>query len=154
MRFVSFACACMLTCLALAAPAAPAPIARKASANKMVAKLNAVRARHGLGPLRVSPSLTTSAGQFARWIVAHDYFGHRGGGVSADHGRFHDLGEALAMHSGRRLGIGPTVGSWLRSPPHRAVVLTRSMRWAGVGVARGRIGSRFRVVWVLQVGRR
>ena len=153
MRFVRLACVCLLAYLLLAAPAAPAPVAHKASVDKMVAKLNAVRARHGLGPLRASPSLTSSAGHFARWMVAHDYFGHRGG-VSANHGRFSRLGEAIAMHSGRKLGVGLTVRSWLRSPTHRAVVLTRSMRWVGVGVARGRVGSRRAVIWVLQTGGR
>jgi uncharacterized protein YkwD len=150
LRFAAIACACLLACLALATPALATA---KSPVEKMTAKINASRARHGLPPLRRSPSLTRSSRRFARWMMAHDFFGHRAL-VSADHHRFHNLGEAIAMHTGRKLGIGMTIRSWLRSPPHRTLVLTRSMRWLGAGVSRGNFGGRRRTIWVLQVGRR
>ena len=39
------------------------------------------------------------------------------------------------------------------SPVHRAIVLTRAMRWIGVGMSRGRFGGGRAVIWVLQVGK-
>jgi uncharacterized protein YkwD len=116
----------------------------------MLRKVNAARARHGLPALRPSRSLGRSSGRFAHWLMSHGLFGHRAG-VSASH-RFRRLGEALAMHSGSKPGIRGTVRSWLGSPAHRAIVLTHSMRWIGVGMSRGRFGGHRAVIWVLQVG--
>jgi len=117
----------------------------------MLKKINQTRARHGLPGLRKSPSLRRSSGRFAHWLMANDTFGHRAG-VSASH-RFNRLGEALAMHSGRKPGVRHTVRQWLASPGHRKIVLSRGMPWIGVGMARGRFGAHSAVIWVLQVGK-
>ena len=42
----------------------------------------------------------------------------------------------------------------MSSPTHRAVLLSAGFRWVGMGVARGKIGSRLVTVWVAHVGRR
>ena len=151
MRFgVRIACVCLLAYTALAgAPAA----AKEPAADKMIAKLNQTRAKHGLKPLRSSPTLGRSAARFARWMMRRDFFAHRSR-VSANHRKFRRLGEAIAMHSGRKRKIAGTVRSWLRSPPHRKFVLTRSLTWVGVGMSRGRFGGARKVIWVLQVGKR
>jgi len=91
------------------------------------------------------------AGTYQLRLMANDTFGHRGR-VSAS-GRFHQLGEAIAMHGGSRPGVRGTVRQWLSSPSHRAIVLTRSMRWMGASMCRGRFGHHPAVIWVLQVGR-
>jgi uncharacterized protein YkwD len=117
----------------------------------MLAKINEVRARHGLPAFQSSASLSRSSGRFAHWLMANDLFGHRAR-VSASR-RFSSLAEALAMHSGRRAGIRGTVRGWLRSPQHRAIVLGRSMPWVGVGMSRGRFGRHRAVIWVLQTGK-
>ena len=150
MRSVRIVSACLFACLALAAPA---PADAESAAGKMIKRVNASRERHGLGPLKQSPSLTRSSRRFARWMMAHDFFGHRAQ-VSADHRRFNRLGEAVAMHSGRKLGIGGTIRSWLGSASHRELVLTRSREWIGAGVVRGNFGGGRQVIWVLQVGSR
>ena len=150
MRSVRIVCACLLACVALAAPASAGA---ESPTEKMIKRINASRERHGLGPLKQSPSLARSSRRFARWMMAHDFFGHRAQ-VSADHGRFGRLGEAVAMHSGRKLGIGQTIRSWLGSAAHRELVLTRSMTWIGAGVSRGNFGGGRQVIWVLQVGKR
>ena len=118
----------------------------------MVARINAVRAQHGLAPLRLSPSLTRSSRRFSRKLMRYDRFGHD----SRIHASpaFRLLGEALAFHSGRRDAVGGTVRQWLHSPPHRAIVLTRSMRYLGAGVTHGRFGRAQATIWVLQVGRK
>ena len=120
--------------------------------DEMIEVINKVRARHGLYGLRASSSLQNSSGAFSRRLMATNRFGH-GSRVSASR-RFRRLGEALALHSGRRLKIRGTVRSWLRSSGHRAIVLTRSMRYVGAGVTRGRFGRSRATIWVLQTGGR
>jgi uncharacterized protein YkwD len=131
--------------------ALPAPAQAGHAGGLMLEKINQTRARHGLPPLRRSPSLRRSSGRFAHYLMSHDTFGHRAH-VSASH-RFHKLGEALAMHTGGKPGVRGTLRKWLRSPGHRKLVLTRAMRWIGVGMSRGRFGSHRAVIWVLQVGK-
>jgi uncharacterized protein YkwD len=129
----------------------PASAEAHHAANTMIAKINKVRARHGLPPLRSSPSLRRSSRRFARAMIRRDFFGHRSR-VSASR-KFHRLGEAIAMHSGRRPGVRGTLRRWMRSPSHRKLVLTRANRWVGAGMARGRLGRRRAVIWVMQVGK-
>jgi uncharacterized protein YkwD len=130
-----------------AAAASPTPEAR------MLGKINQVRAdQGGLRPLRQARSLQRSAGAFARWLIAHDRFQHRPS-VSVTRSYPHS-GEALAMHFSLQADIGGTVGDWLGSPVHRALVMTRSMSLVGVGHASGRSAGKPRTIWVLQVARR
>jgi uncharacterized protein YkwD len=118
---------------------------------EMVAAINAVRSKHGLEQLRRSDSLASSAGRFSRWLMANDTFGHAGS-IQASR-EFVLLGEALELHSGRRFRVRATLERWMGSPSHRAIVLTRSMRWLGTGATRGRFGARPATIWVLHVGR-
>ena len=149
MRPGRLAAACLFACLILALPAQAH--GRSHAGDVMLRKINATRARHGLPSLRRSRSLRHSSGRFARWLMGHDLFAHRAH-VSASP-RFRKLGEALAMHSGRKPGVRSTLRRWLGSPVHRAIVLTRAMRWIGVGMSRGRFGGGRAVIWVLQVGK-
>jgi uncharacterized protein YkwD len=135
---------CGMTAVAAASPSPEA---------KMIAKINKVRAHErGLRPLRTSPSLERSAGAFAKWLIAHDQFQHRPS-VSVTRSYAH-AGEALAINFTLKAQVGGTLRSWLGSPSHRALVLTRSMGLVGVGHASGRAAGRARTIWVLQVARR
>jgi uncharacterized protein YkwD len=125
---------------------------RAAAADAMVQKVNQVRARNGLRPLRPSSSLSSSSRNFAVDLMRQDYLAHRARPSTA--GGYRRAGEALAMHSGRADRVSATVGRWMRSPGHRAVLLARGMRELGAGVAHGRWGRSRAVVWVLQVGAR
>jgi uncharacterized protein YkwD len=80
-----------------------------------------------------------------------DTFTHRARPSVAGH--YKRAGEALAYHTGSGPQIGWTVRAWMRSPSHRAILLTRSMRELGAGMARGRFRGGRAVIWVLQVGR-
>ena len=143
----------MLFLLALALPApASAERARTAAAGSMIGKINKVRARHGLRPLRVSPALARTSSGFAGSLMRRNVLSH--GSRVRSSGRFRRLGEALALRSGHRLGVGATVRMWLSSPSHRSVILTRSMSWVGAGVIRGRFHGRRATIWVVQTGRR
>jgi uncharacterized protein YkwD len=120
---------------------------------RMVEGINDARASEaGLPPLRSAPNLERSAAVFARWLIGHEQLAHRPA-VSTNRSYRH-CGEALAMHFSLQAQVGSTLTSWLRSPPHRELVLTSSMNLLGVGHARGRLAGRPRTVWVIQVARR
>jgi uncharacterized protein YkwD len=136
----------------LAAPAgADAQTANDRAEAKMIAAINQTRAGHGLAAFRRSTSLMASAGRFSSWLMRHDTFGHLSRIPASS--RFSMLGEALAMHSGRRFRVRKTLSRWMASPPHRAIVLSPTMRWLGTGATRGRYGAMPATMWVLHVGR-
>ncbi len=133
--------------IAAVADASPSPEA------KMIAKINKVRAHErGLRPLHTSPNLERSAGAFASWLIHHDQFQHRPS-VSVTRSYAH-AGEALAINYTLKAQVGGTLRSWLASPSHRALVLTRSMGLVGVGHASASSAGGARTIWVLQVARR
>jgi uncharacterized protein YkwD len=117
----------------------------------MTKAINSVRAEHGLPAFERSASLTGSAERYSRYLMAHDVFAHQSSIWASS--RFALLGEALAFHTGRRFSVRDTVRQWLGSPPHRAILLSATMRRAGAGVTRGRFGRREATIWVLHVGR-
>jgi uncharacterized protein YkwD len=123
-----------------------------AASSAMVDKINEVRARYGLRALRSSSSLNGSSERFAEHLMRTDVLAHRSSPSTG--GGYRRSGEVLAMHTGTRNRISSTVRQWMHSPSHRAVLLSRSMRELGAGVAHGRFGGSRAVVWVAQVGRR
>jgi uncharacterized protein YkwD len=136
----------------LATPAAAgAATAGDRAEARMVGAVNKVRAAHGLGAMRASSSLMGSAGRYSRWLLERDLFTHLSR-IQASR-RFTALGEALAMHRGRRFDVGGTLRRWMASPSHRAIVLSPTMRWIGTGVTRGRYGAVPTTMWVLHTGR-
>jgi uncharacterized protein YkwD len=143
--------------LALAATAslyatglAPAASAATASEKRVLRLIDATRQSHGLPALRDSASLCRSARRYSGYMVAHNFFGHLGR-IRASR-RFRRRGEALAMYSGWRMRPHRVLRLWLNSPPHRALVLSRRMRFAGVGARRGHLGGGRSTVWTLHVG--
>lgn len=133
-----------VACLALAPTATAAP--------PIVEKVNKARKAHGLPPLRYSRSLGRSSERFARHLMKVDRFGHAPRIWAS--GRFSTVGECLAMTPGWRPRRSWVVRSWLRSPSHRAIVLSRAFNRVGAGVARGRFHGRPKTIWVAHFGRR
>jgi uncharacterized protein YkwD len=141
--------ACVCAGLALLLPTAPAVADAESEA---VEALNDMRRASGAPALRVSESLNRSAGAYARRMIELDFFGH---GSSIDvAGSFRSAGETLAWHSGLDPEPRRTVARWMDSPGHRAVLMSPGYRWVGVGLARGRLGSRAATTWVAHVGSR
>ena len=140
-------CCCLL---AVAAALAPAPAAAATPATRMLRKINAVRERTGLPVLHRSRRLSRSARRYARWMLRADYFGHLARIHASRHFRW--LGEALACHPGGKAKVGATVRAWLRSPPHRALLLSTGFRYLGAGVKGGWLGRKPMTVWVLHFG--
>jgi Cysteine-rich secretory protein family len=137
--------------MASAAPADAGPAdAACARARPIVATLcliNRVRAERELHRLRFDPRLRRAALHHSRDMVAHHYFSHVSRSGRSPAGRIAKtgwlrgrarwtVGENLAWH------IAPAtprsiVRAWLRSPPHRRILLARAFRVVGIGVARG-----------------
>jgi len=117
---------------------------------RMVTEVNRTRRARGLRPLRASRSLRRSAHRYAAWMLRAAYFGHLAR-IRASR-NYRRVGEALALHSGRRSQIRMTVERWLRSPPHRALLLSHRFRYLGAGRRSGRFRGRAATTWVLHLG--
>ncbi|MBA3264195.1 MAG: hypothetical protein H0T69_17355 [Thermoleophilaceae bacterium] len=115
-------------------------------------QLNEVRQANGLTELRASSSLHRSSTRYARQMIDTDYFGHAT--RIAVSSRFGRAGETLALQPGWGANPAETMDDWMNSPVHRAVLLSPGYRWIGMGIARGRVGSRLVTVWVAQIGGR
>ena len=164
-RVLALCLACASLALLLAAPSAPAK-RRCAGADRRPAHrallyvrrttlclLNRVRAHHGLPRLHANRRLRRAAIRHARDMVRRDYFAHTsafdgslGSRVQASgyasRRRAWAAGEALAWGTGGKATPRSIVRAWMHSPGHRAIILTRRFRDAGVGVARGAPGPR------------
>ena len=148
MRHVRLCFACLLACSLLAVPSAAGAAS---PSQRMAQKINHARAQHGLGPVRLSRALTRSSFRYSRRVMSRDHFAH---GLQARPSGYNVFGEVLALHPGRHVRVGFTVRAWLRSPGHRAVLLSPAFRVMGAGYSRGRIGGRRRTSWTAQFGRR
>ena len=114
----------------------------------MLRGINAERAKHGLRPLRLAPSLRRVAGSHSRFMARVRRLQHESAdGTSATRRirratHLRRTGEAIAFAGTARA----LVKAWMASPPHRRLLLSRSFRVIGVGVARGSYQS-YRVVY-------
>jgi uncharacterized protein YkwD len=132
----------------VALPAAPATASPE---GVMFKKINQIRRAYGLSHLRPSLRLFYSARRYAHRMMRSDYFGHQSRIPVA--GRFRLAGETLAWHSGWRLSPRQTVGQWMGSPSHRAVLLSSSFTRLGVGRSRGYYGGVRATMWVAHVAK-
>jgi uncharacterized protein YkwD len=128
------------------------PAATASPEGEMVLVVNEIRDRYREPPLRRSTALSDSSGRFASWLMRQGYFGHRAR-ISGANG-FMEAGEALALHGGRRPQVLKTVKRWMRSTPHRSVLLSKRFRWIGIGRSWGRFGGRLSTIWVAQLATR
>ena len=142
---VAFAC----TAATMLLPTAPA---QADAEHEAIEALNEVRRSHGVRPLRAADGLNRSSGRYARRMIEGDFFGHAAR-IDVD-GGFRSAGETIAWHSGWDAQPRKTIHRWMNSPPHRAVLLSSRFNWVGMGLARGRLGSRMATTWVAHVGSR
>jgi uncharacterized protein YkwD len=143
----------LVPAFALLLLAAPAALARRAGPRvgtdlkaldaSVLAGLNAIRAAHGLVPLREDPALAAAAYAHSAQMVADGYFAH----ASLDGAPFWTRLSAYARGAPRGawsagenlLWASPGVDAagalrlWMASPGHRANIL--APRWREVGVA-------------------
>ena len=118
----------------------------------MVRAINKIRHAYGLRSLRPAHSLFVSAGRYSRRMMRSDYFGHLSRIPVAS--RWRAAAETIEWHAGWRLRPRAAVWRWMRSPSHRAVLLSRRFTRIGVGRSRGRYGRKVATMWVAHLGRR
>lgn len=108
----------------------------------LFAQVNAFRATHGLGQLRVSPSLAAAARAHSTQMARLGYFSHNsanGGSFSSRISTYYPARGYRSWTVGENLlWASPDVGAaralrlWLASPPHRANLLNPSWREIGL----------------------
>jgi uncharacterized protein YkwD len=110
--------------------------------------INAQRRAHGLGRLRSNPLLRLAAVRHSRDMVAREYFSHTGPSGSDFVARIRDagyidtsrswrVGETIACGTGVAATPATIVRGWMRSPPHRRILLAPGFRGVGIGIALG-----------------
>jgi uncharacterized protein YkwD len=136
----------------LALAGAPALAEAGGPEQLMLETLNGERAKRRLPPLRESTRLRHTARAHGRLMLRLDFFGHLRS-IRGPSG-YRTLGEVIAWRSGRRPGTREVLRAWLRSPPHRRVLLNPRLRLAGAALVRGARGRRKGVAWTMHLGRR
>ena len=144
-----------LVVLAAAVAAAVAPVSaasaeqsariegRGGLERQILAELNLVRAERGLQPLRIAVGLRVAAVSHSRSMLAVGFFDHASAdGTSFDRRlRRHypdrgwstwSVGETL-LSTSAALDARQIVGEWLKSKPHRDVILSATWRDVGIG---------------------
>ena len=148
-RRIIVSTAALLALLSLAVPAgavkarATAISAANPLEHRVLAQVNAVRARHGLRPLRPSAPLRAAAEVHSHQMARLGFFSHSSPDGSpfwrrvkrhyrTSGYRFWSVGENLLWAS-PEIDAAEAVRRWMRSPAHRANLLTA--RWREIGLA-------------------
>ena len=123
----------------------------------VVRQINNARAAHGLVAVKPSRKLAAAAGTHSGELLRTGRFSHialDGSTVVQRLARVArgPVGEVIAWNS--RRSSKAVVNQWLRSPPHRAVLLDWRFRRIGVGAARGQRGPRSGVLVTADFARR
>jgi uncharacterized protein YkwD len=127
-----------------AAAAAPEPNVRAA----LRCLVNATRAARGLPPLRSDARLNATADEHSADMVARGYFAHNtpDGASISDRAReagylggssHWALGEDIGWGTGSDSTPASIFEAFMKSPPHRRIILDGEFRELGVGVAPG-----------------
>jgi uncharacterized protein YkwD len=139
------AAALVTATVALAAAASTAQAHGTRAERSVEASINAARAQHGCGPLRVHRGLSRVAGSQARLLLAGGRLDHDAGTPLGE--RLHRaapsmrlLGEDLAWSPGRHTAPGAIVRAWMHSPVHREILLDCRFSRIGIGIAGGHFG--------------
>lgn len=171
------ALAATLTIVLVAAPTASAAracdsahasasqISKRTLVRATLCVLNAERARRNLRPLRLNRKLSAAARRHSRAMARRRFFSHnslsgasfvdrirRTGYLSG--ARSWTIGENIAYGSGGRSSPRAIGTAWMKSPPHRANILSRSFRAIGIGIASGTPAGRAGGTYTTDFGRR
>jgi uncharacterized protein YkwD len=146
----------LVACVALSAPAGAAVDRRtsgvrtlSALEHEVLVDVNAIRAQHGLRPLRLSERLTAAADRHSREMARGGFFAHESADGSAfwkrierfygpAHFRHWSVGENL-LWSSPDVDRASAMRMWMGSAPHRANLLTA--RWREIGVSAVHVAS-------------
>jgi len=135
---------------------------RRRAVKAMACMTNYARARKGLGRLRIKPRLSRSADAKAADIIRCDAFSHTACGRPFDWWikkkyaarRCYWAGENIAWGSRTVGGTHDIFTAWMKSPGHRAAILSRQYTDLGVGFRSGSLKGRAQArIWVQHFGR-
>ena len=120
----------------LAVPAVPDDTAVTA---KVLALINAERAKQGCGPLQVDAKLSQAAARESHDMVTKHFFSHTEPDGTTPGARVKDTGYNYQM-IGENIEVNTdapqdAVTAWMNSPGHRANILTCAFRETGIAVA-------------------
>ena len=126
----------------------PAQLSTQAARDSVACLINEQRALSGLGSLNVDVNLQRAAQHHSKAMNKRNFFAHGStlnrakrvgylGGASA-----WSVGEVIAWGKGGGGTPESAVADWMRSPLHRAALLTAGFQELGVGVAKGSPRSR------------
>jgi len=125
---------------------------------EMLARVNDARKRQKVVPLRSNARLDLTAQRHAEDMLARGYFAHKSpeGKTVADRARaagydWQTVGENIAEG---QFTVDEVMDTWLHSPGHRRNILDPDFKELGVGLALGRSGRSYRIVWVQAFGTR
>jgi uncharacterized protein YkwD len=125
---------------------------------EMLARVNAARKRAGAPPLRSNADLDQAAQRHAQDMLARDYFAHESpeGKTVRDRARavgydWRRIGENIAKG---QFSVDEVMETWMNSPGHRRNILDPAFKELGVGLALGRSGKGYQVVWAQAFGTR
>lgn len=109
-------------------------------ARRLLAEVNAVRARRGLSPVILQGHLMRAAQRHSLDMVRTGDFGHRGSDGTLPFGRIEAAGYRYRA-AGENLHAGSNdpkvvVERWLNSPSHFRIMMTPDYIHAGIGYAR------------------
>jgi uncharacterized protein YkwD len=130
------------------ANSAPLPSVTDADIAALECVVNRERQERGLPALDRTGSLDRAAARHSSDMARRNYFDHRSPGGSTpaararhagymSHARSWTVGETLAWGTGRLATPNSIVDSWLKSPPHRELMLDRRFADFGLGIAAG-----------------
>jgi uncharacterized protein YkwD len=131
------------------APASAHAIKMTKPEKKVLALVNHARVKHGLVKLKMVRSLERASRNHSREMVRCSYFSHNsfdGEWFGARLIRFGytsagctcwAVGENIAWGCGRSGTPKAIFKAWMRSPVHRAIILTARFRNVGIGRAKG-----------------
>lgn len=135
-----------------------APLADLAGVRqRMLAAVNAARAREGLPPLDPDERLDRAAQRHAEDMLARSFYSHTSPEGTSALARVqkagylsHRVGENIAEGE---VTVEEVMGGWMKSAGHRENILDGGFTHVGVGLAVGRFEDRLRLLWVQDFAR-
>jgi uncharacterized protein YkwD len=124
---------------------------------EMLARVNAIRKKAGLGSLRLNSDLEKAAQRHAEDMLARGYFSHESPSGTTVRERSRKAGYDWAA-IGENIAFGQTsvdevIETWMDSPGHRKNILGRHFNELGIGLALGKgQDGKYQVLWVQNFG--
>ena len=110
------------------------------SEQQVLTLINQIRQQHRLARLTLSTPLRGVARAHSLDMLQNAYFDHAADDAASTAGGSLS-GETIAWGVGSYGTPSGLVGQWMRSAPHRALILTPGLRRVGIGIALGTFGS-------------